>query len=147
MNNKTTVWVIVLVVVAGGAFWGGMQYAKSSTPATAVRTAGSGSYTGARGTRTAGGGFTSGQIVSSDATSITIQMQSGSSQVVFYSPTTQIMKSTSGSAADLAAGVNVMISGTTNSDGSLTANSIQIRPAGMTGGAPGSGASAPASAQ
>ena len=147
MNNKTIVWVIVLVVVAGGAFWGGMQYAKSSAPAATARTAGAGAYAGVRGTRAAGSGFTSGKIVSSDATSVTIQMQNGSSQIVFYSPTTQIMKSTSGSAADLAAGTNVMISGSTNADGSLTANSIQIRPAGMTGGTPGSGANAPAAAQ
>ena len=42
------------------------------------------------------------------------------------------MKTSTGSLGDLTTGVNVTITGTTNSDGSVTAQSVQIRPEGLT---------------
>jgi hypothetical protein len=56
---------------------------------------------------------------------------SSSSEIVLLSPTTQILKSVTGAASDLTVGSEVTITGTTNSDGSVSATSIQIRPAGM----------------
>lgn len=38
------------------------------------------------------------------------------------------MKSASGSAADVAVGSSIVVTGSKNSDGSVTAQSIQIRP-------------------
>ncbi len=138
-NNKIIAGVVV-VVLMGASFYGGMTYAKSSTPSFGngqlpaggfARTVGAG---GARGTGAgAGAGFTAGQIISDSGTSISIQQQNGSSsEIVLISPSTQILKSAVGTASDLTAGTEVTVTGTSNSDGSLTATSIQIRPAGMT---------------
>jgi hypothetical protein len=85
---------------------------------------------GFRGTRGANGGSAvMGTILSQDAQSITVSLRNGGSQVIFLSGSTGIMKSVSGTATDLAVGQNIVATGTTNSDGSLTATSVQIRPA------------------
>jgi hypothetical protein len=130
MNKKIVGFIVVLIIVGGGAFYGGMVYAKSQTPARGAFGAG---FTGAgragAGAR-AGGGFTAGKIISSANGSVTIQEQSGSTEIVLVSDSTQILKSTAGSLSDLAPGTNVTVTGTANSDGSLTATGIQIRPAG-----------------
>lgn len=82
------------------------------------------------------GGFVSGEIVSADATSITVKDSTGSTKVVYYSGTTTIDKTVTGAAADLTVGLNVTTNGTSNSDGSVAATTIQIRPAGSTTGTP-----------
>ncbi len=134
MKNQVIGGVIILVVVAGGSFYAGKSIA-SSTP-TAPVTRGAGGFglngqVGRAGAR-AGGGFTAGQIVSSSNGSISIQQQNGSStEIVLISPTTQILKSVVGTPSDLSNGTTVTVTGTSNSDGSLTATAIQIRPKGM----------------
>jgi hypothetical protein len=129
--KKQYIWgVIALLVVAGGTFYGGMVYAQQS--AAAARTAALAQYGGARfagGARTAGGGVTAGQIIAKDATSITVQMQNGSTEIALIGSGTQVMKTTSGTLDDLSIGTNVAVTGTTNPDGSMTATAVQIRPA------------------
>jgi hypothetical protein len=147
-RNQILGAIVGIIIIGGGAFYAGMTYAKGQTPAAGGRgnfAAGQfgGTGRGARGG--AGGGFTTGQILSVSGSTLTIQQQNGSSsEIVVLSPSTQIFKTVTGSATDLAAGTMVVITGTSNSDGSLTAQSIQIRPAGMNflGGRGGTGASA-----
>lgn len=133
-KNQVIGSVIILLVVAGGSFYAGKSMATSATPAAGTRGAYAGSggaagFAGRAGAR-AGGGFTAGTIVSSGNGSISIQQQNGSStEIVLISPSTMILKSVAGTATDLAAGAQVTVTGTTNSDGSLTAASVQIRPA------------------
>jgi hypothetical protein len=93
--------------------------------------------TAARGTRGGNfGGGATGQIVSIDSTSITLSIPGGSgSRNVFYTAATPVMKSVTGTASDLKVGETVSVNGTANSDGSVTAQSIQLRPAPV-GGAP-----------
>ena len=83
---------------------------------------------GARGSRGMNGGFLSGSVVSSDAQSITISLTSGGSKVVYLSDATKVLKSTTGTKGDLQTGTNIMVTGTPNQDGSVVAQSIQIRP-------------------
>lgn len=137
--------VIAFIIVGGGAFYAGMSYASSKTPATqsgfTAGMGGAGGFAGRTGARGgAGGGFTAGTIVSSGNGTISIQQQNGSStEIVLVGPSTQILKTIAGSAGDLSVGTTVTISGTSNSDGSMTASAIQIRPAGLQTSMPGRG--------
>lgn len=125
--------LITVAVIGAGAFYGGMKYDQSKNAAALQDRqarfqqlgANGGANGGVRGTR--GGGFTNGEIISKDDKSITVKMKDGSSKIVFYSSTTEIGKFTSGAITDIEAGKNVSINGIANSDGSITAQSIQIR--------------------
>jgi Domain of unknown function (DUF5666) len=123
------VWAIIVVV----ALIGGWYYGKTTSASSGV--AGRlGAYSSS--TRAAfagrggaaGGGFVSGQILSIGAQSFTVQLANGNSEVVFYSSSTSVVKPTIASVSDLTVGSNVMIGGSTNSDGSVTAQTIQVRP-------------------
>jgi hypothetical protein len=133
--KKEILGALVLVIVA---FYGGMKYGQSATVAAGGPGARNFSgMTAARGTRGGNfGGGATGQIVSIDSTSITLSIPGGSgSRNVFYTAATPVMKSVTGTASDLKVGETVSVNGTANSDGSVTAQSIQLRPAPV-GGAP-----------
>jgi hypothetical protein len=127
--SKKIVWGIVGIIVLVGVFFGGVSYGKGQA-ASKVATTGAAAYAGAR-TRGAGGfgGATIGQILSENAQSITIALPSGGSEIVLLDNTTPITKQASGTMSDLAVGTTVSVIGTANADGSVTAQSIQIRPA------------------
>lgn len=133
MNKQMIIGgLVALAIVGGGAFYGGMTYAKSQVPARGQFT-GNGQFPGGPGGGAragANGGFTAGEIIAKDESGITIKMQDGSTKIVLVGSGAQVMKSTTGSLDDLAIGTQVTITGSANSDGSVTAESIQIRPAG-----------------
>ena len=126
--SKKIIWGIVGIIVLVGVFFGGVSYGKGQTSSKTAAAAGTG-FTGAR-TRGAGGfgGATIGQILSETAQSITIALPSGGSEIILLDNTTPITKQASGTMSDLTVGTTVSVVGTTNSDGSVTAQSIQIRP-------------------
>lgn len=144
MNKKNLlVCAIIIILVGGGAFYGGMQYGVSKTKAVQAAsrgnfgggTGGNGGQRGAQGVQNggqrAGGGtgFINGAIISKDDTSITVKAQDGSSKIIFFSNSTTIGKTAAGSISDLNADEQVIVNGKANSDGSITAQNIQIRPA------------------
>jgi len=135
MNEKKykqhlVIWIVITIVLVGAAFYAGEKHGEKTMRAagTALRGqfAGSAGRTGA--SRFAGGGAVMGSVIAKDDTSITVKGRDGSSKIVLYSGTTQVLKTASGSAGDVSVGTQVSITGTQNSDGSVTAQSIQIRP-------------------
>ena len=148
MEKKNIISIAVLIVVAGGMFYGGMLYGASRSTKTTSQFGqgqgrGSGGGNGAdngggpggqRGQRgpgggpNGGGGFSSGQIISKDDTSITIKTRDGGSKIVFFSGSTTVGKTVPGAATDLSVGENVMVNGAGSPDGSIAATDIQVRP-------------------
>ena len=137
MNKKNIVSVIVCLAIAGVSFWGGMQYSSSKKVQNRLPVEfnkdGFGQNMGSRtgqGMRTGqnGGGFTSGEVLSIDATSMTVKLRDGGSKIVLLSPSSKIEKTVDGSISDVIVGKSVMITGVTNPDGSVSATSIQMRP-------------------
>ncbi|MGH7238952.1 MAG: DUF5666 domain-containing protein [Candidatus Saccharimonadales bacterium] len=131
INKKiigSVVGVVILAAVGGGAFYGGITF--RSGQLASQRSAFSNGAGGARVRFQTGSNFITGAVTAKDSQSLTVKMPDGSSRIILYSPSTEVSKYVSGSASDVAVGSNVMISGQTNSDGSITAQSIQLRPAG-----------------
>lgn len=77
--------------------------------------------------QSAGGGFLTGTVARKDSESITVNTRDGNSHVVLFTPATSVFKSVAGSLTDVTIGSTVIVSGSTNSDGSLSAHSIQLR--------------------
>ncbi|MFH1180792.1 MAG: DUF5666 domain-containing protein [bacterium] len=128
----------VLVLSVGGAFYGGMKYQQTKSPLGEFSqgqrqqmfqgNVGASFRQGAAG-RTAGGmGFLSGEVISIDSQSLTLKISDGSSKIVFFSDSTQISKTAEASKSDIEIGRQITVSGGQNSDGSYTAQSIQLRP-------------------
>ena len=142
--------IITLVIIGAGAFYGGMKYAQSKSTQgftqgdfqnlsnlspeerqQRFQQIGSAGMLGMRGARTGDetvSGLANGEIISKDESSITIKLPDGGSKIVFYSGSTEVGKFTSGSPDDLEIGKSVTINGKANEDGSITAQSIQLRP-------------------
>jgi len=129
MNKVVLKAIIGALVVGGIGFWGGMSYQAGKVPVRGTGNFTQGAAGVARGTRGAGNGGVTGSIIAKDATSITVSLRQGGSMIVFYDTSTEVGKTVTGSASDLVVGKNVMVAGKANTDGSISAQIIQIRPA------------------
>ena len=74
------------------------------------------------------GGMVMGEIISQDENSITVKIQDGSTKIVILGDSTTYSKSQSIEKTELSTGNQVRVSGNVNSDGSITAQDIQINP-------------------
>jgi hypothetical protein len=130
MKKLIPIIIAVAVVVGDGAFYGGMKYSQSKNLQSFAQRQQSGSQVmrtpGANNGNRTGAGFVTGDIITKDK-SITVKLQNGGSKIIFFSDSTEISKSVSGIPDDLEIGKTVMANGTTNQDGSITAQSIQLR--------------------
>ena len=141
-NNQILIFLVLLVIVGGGAFFGGMKFQESKQ--TSLGQQGFGGRNSQSGTRGAVMGGrngalrpVSGEIISTDDTSLTVKMQDGSSRIVLVNDKTTINKAESATKADLKAGEKVAVFGSTNTDGSVSAQNIQLNPLQrMMGGTP-----------
>jgi hypothetical protein len=131
--------LIALVVIGAAAFFGGMQYQKSKTPQMMTfNRNGNGGTQFMQGGRTQGGNFirrngqgmqpVAGEIIAADDKSITVKMQDGSTKIVLIADTTAINKAEQGTKTDLKTGEKVLVFGSTNNDGSVTAQNVQLNP-------------------
>ena len=131
--------IVAIIAIGAGAFYGGTMYEKNSLSKQGLLRSANGLSLGENrqpgrqggtgfGRGGNGGNFASGEIIAKDDKSITVKMPDGSSKIVFFSDSTAVGKSTQGSASDLNTGEQVMANGTSNPDGSLSAQNIQSRP-------------------
>jgi len=126
MKNSIIIAILVAIIVGGGAFFGGMKYQQSKQRsffrqgnAPGLR-AGVGNRLGFR--------PVNGEIISLDDKSITVKLQDGSSKIVLISDKTEINKAAEATKSDLKVGDKVAVFGQENSDGSVTAQNVQINP-------------------
>lgn len=133
MKQNFVLFLIVIAIVTGGlGFYAGDRYA--------AKTQGNmtGSFAGRNGGGRGGAGFFGGPgtngmtavrgIVSKiDSQSLTVQLRDGSSKVVLLGGAT-FDKTVSASASDVTGGAAVLVIGKTNTDGSVTAQSVQLNP-------------------
>jgi hypothetical protein len=141
--------LLLAVLIAAGSFWGGMQYqstrsaqaqanffnARGGLPQGTGQFPGGGQFPGdgqPNGGQVPDGGLgfpggrgTTGKVRAIDGNILTLSTPQDVT-TVNVSGATQIQKSTSGTAADLEPGTRVMVTGETNSDGTVTANRITI---------------------
>lgn len=134
MNKHTRVVVIAAVLGLGIGFSAGyyMPHGAGTTARGQYAMRGGanmdGGFSGARG---GSGGLVSGTVLSNDGSTMTVSMQDGSTKLVLIHASTEVLETTMASPEALSAGVSVTVTGTANSDGSVTAQSVQVRPAGL----------------
>ena len=137
--KKNWITVVVGIVCALAFFFIGRATVGTSTTAgrgafaSSTRT---GAFAGRAG---AGGGFVAGTVVSISNGVMTVSLANGNSENVYYSSSTSIIKPQPASASQLTPGTLVMVGGSSNSDGSVTASTIQVRQATSTGAFGGGG--------
>jgi hypothetical protein len=147
-NMMIVVAVILVIVAAAGGFFAGLMYQKNQTPAFGTTSRGNfaGRF-GQNGQNSAAFRPVRGQVLSMNNNSLTVKMSDGSTKIVVLSTSTAFMQSTKASLGDIKTGDTVNVVGTQNSDGSVTAQDIQINPPTQGGFARPSGAGQQAPAQ
>jgi hypothetical protein len=137
MKKQIITTIVVATAVGALSFFAGMKYQTKKLTNSQnsnqqnfgqLRGQNAGGQNTRRMSANGGAGFANGEILSKDEKSITVKLRDGGSKIVFLSNTTAIGKTTEGDKEDLEIGKQVVINGTTNPDGSLTAQNIQIRP-------------------
>ncbi len=153
-KNPTLALSIVAIVSALLGFFGGMKYQQTKVPTYArnrqnttqgeMQNNNGNKQTGTmknnrNGTGAGFGGMQIGTVSSIDDTSVTVKLQDGSSKIVILSGTTNYKTTIAASKSDLKIGDTVAVSGSTNTDGSVSAESIQLNPQMMGGSQNGNG--------
>jgi hypothetical protein len=156
MNRMTTIvlGILLIVVIVGGSFYGGMVYGKNQAQQELPvmgeyegMPAGRGRFGGQPGTlpganagqmERAQGGSLFGEIESIGNGEMTITDQSGQRVKIYVTDTTLIQKQAEAALADLEEGETVIISGSQDEDGNITARSLQVAPGGGFFGRPAS---------
>ena len=119
--------VVLIVVFYVGMFFGKGQVSNKNIPDLQAFGQNGAFPKGAR-MGNPGVGFTTGQVVAKDSQSITVSTINGSSKIILINNNTPVSKQASGAMTDIVVGTEISITGTTNQDGSVSAQSVQIRP-------------------
>lgn len=123
--------VVGAIVLSGASFYAGSKYNSSRNSSFGRNFTGNngGNLAMMRGGRVGGNMPVSGQIISVDKQSVTVKLRSGGSKLVLLATSTEISKNAPGTLADLLVGSEIMVIGTSNTDGSVNGQNIQLRPA------------------
>lgn len=135
MTTKTTIAitaVISLILGGVGGYVSATTYKGSSQFGPGQHQGGPVKFQGQRtqNGQIFGGGRVIGQVQSVAEGRLTVQTPNNSSQIILINDSTTYQKMTSGSVSDVTTGTQVVVVGQQNPDGSTTAASIQIPPAG-----------------
>jgi hypothetical protein len=135
-NQNIVIMVLIALVFGGGGFFAGTKYQQAQRSQLAGQFGNRAGGTPGANRVGMRGGQVLGTILSQDATSITVQLADGSSKIVLISATTAINQAAAATVADLKVGERVSAFGATNTDGSVSAQNIQINPIMRTAGGP-----------
>ena len=135
MKNIYLVTAVVAILVGAGGFFAGMKYqqgrgfsmeAMNDMRAGGMgnRMAGQRSVAGVQ--HTDNSGMIVGEVIDKDETSFTVKLADESTKIVLLSESTTISKSEDAMTEDLETGARLMVFGEENSDGSVTAQNIQV---------------------
>ncbi|MEI8361449.1 MAG: hypothetical protein WCG01_04940 [bacterium] len=145
MKKEYFGFMAVVIIVAIAAFYGGIKYDQSQGLQKADYQAGQGgarNFAGAgrmggQGVRS-GGGSVMGEVINRDNESLTVKLGgNGGTKIVLLPNSTNVSKSVDASSSDVVVGKFVIINGKANTDGSVTAQSVQLRDALPKNGLPG----------
>lgn len=130
-KQNSLIGVLLIVIFTGVGFFSGTKYQQNKTALQRRQfTDRMPSATGnnAQGNKMRlGGGQIIGEISTQDEKTITVKLADGSSKIILLSEKTSINKASQGLMSDLKIGGKVAIFGNTNTDGSVTAQNIQIQ--------------------
>lgn len=139
MQKQIIGFVFCALIAAGASFYGGMLYERGKQNAERIAFSqgraqmfrgGTGvpSTQGFRNGGRNGNGIAAGEILTIDDKSLTLKLQDGGSKIILVSPSMSINTFSAASSSDLVTGTSILVTGEANADGSMTAQSIQIRP-------------------
>ena len=132
MKNEQMITMGFVLVVAGVAFFGGIKYQETKQPTMGQFGTRGGANRGAggQGNQVNRAGFrpVTGTILSVDKGTMTVKLEDGSSKIVALPDSAAIDKSAPAAKSDLTVGTRVLVMGSTNTDGTLTAQTIQLNP-------------------
>ena len=131
---KNTIMAVILsaVVFGAGGFWGGTFYQKSKNTLPSFSGGNRPDFANRTGQPTdragSGMGMVRGEIIDVNDDSVTVKMNDETSKIVIISDETKFTTSQETDKESLAEGMSVNVFGVTNSDGSVTAESVQENP-------------------
>lgn len=143
MKKILPVFIIIVLIIGVGCFYTGVKYSESKrTPMkrdsmgdfldpqsmTAEQQERMEQRVGAGSAQRGGDGFVNGEIITKDEETFTVKLRDGGSRIVFYSESTEVLKTIVGELEDIKVGQMVVIDGKVNQNNSVTATTIQIRP-------------------
>jgi hypothetical protein len=127
-QNTLVITILVVIIVGAGGFFAGMKYQQGQRGQFGGRMMGGNQQGNNNNGNRMGFRPVNGDIIASDDKSITVKASDGSSKIVLVSQTTTINKAAIATKDDLKVGEKVAVFGQTNSDGSVTAQNIQLNP-------------------
>jgi len=140
MNQKTILTILAIAIFSGISFFAGIKFQQRRGFSAINRFSqnfdnrqlrGQGQGTGRNQNQNGdfrGNGMLVGEIISRADNSLTIKTPNNGDKIVIIPQSASVTKSSSASAEELVVGKTVGVFGTSNSDGSLTAATIELDP-------------------